>query len=207
MPVLLGTIRPAGALGDQSDTTYVSGSAFDGTLFVPSSPVALGTIVAAPDGIAHVDLYARVAWWPTGFGPVDPSINIRWRVGATGELFSDIYIVVSGVELFSEIPPVQVPPSPLRLATQPNGQPWTLAAVNDVRVRCSFYCDSQFSGEESNCAVSELRAEVWGNDPPPPSSPQLVDRVTLGCPGTDVATLGCGRVDRVTLECRRKEEV
>ena len=168
MAVLLATLRPSGVLGDESDSTFVTDTKGDGTLVLPAIAVSLAPLVAAPDGIAFLAFYARVSWWPSGLGPLDPSITLRWGVGATGEVASDVYFVPAGIEQFAEIPTPQVPPAPVGIGTQPNGLEWSLAAVNDLRVGCGFYCDSQGSEELSHCAVAEIWVQVWGNDPPTP---------------------------------------
>lgn len=167
MAVLLGILRGAGIFGDQSDATYQQSSAFDGTVFVPVSPTMLGDLAEAPYGIERVEFYGRVSWWPSGGGPLLPSIALRWRVGAF-ETVSDALSVLEGVLQFSQIPADE---GGVTALLQPNGQPWTLAAVNDLRMRASFYCDSHSSGEETFIAVAEFWAKVWGPDPPPPPPP------------------------------------
>lgn len=203
MAVLLGTLRGAGVFGDQSDATCQQSSEFDGTVFVPLSPTLLGDLVEAPYGIEYVEFYGRVAWWTSGSGPLFPTIALRWRVGAF-ETFSDPQSVLEGVLQFAQIPADE---GAVLAALQPNGQPWTLAAVNDLKMRVSFYCDSQFSGEETFVAVAELWAKVYGPDPPPPTSPQQVEDLTLRCAGDESLGLSCGRLEALTLRCPLDEEV
>lgn len=202
MAVLLGTIRGAGIYGDQNDATNWQGGAFSGTVYSPLT--VLADLAEAPDGIQRVDFYARAAVSMSGFGPADPTINLRWRIGtSTPEAFSDPLSVFTGAG-YQQIP---TDAGAVSAILQPNGQPWTLAAVNDLRMRVSFRCDDLGSGEETFVEVSELWAEVWGNDPPPPVSPQQSETITLSCATDRALSLSCTAGGQLTLRCPVDEEV
>lgn len=218
MAVFLGRIRPAGVLGDQNDGTSLEGSRVSGSFQVPVTPIALGDVAAAPDGIAYVRFFMRVGWYPSGFGPLNPQAWMQWRVGAGEYASTDPDLPPEGVGVLQEF-------SSTNQLTQPGGAAWTLAAVNDLQMRTAWFADDGFSGETTNGVVAELFADVYGNDPPPPTSAQQVERLTLaggdeavtlagdpdftftlGC-GEPVASLACSRVELLTLRCDPDEEV
>jgi hypothetical protein len=202
MAVLLATLRPVGDLGDQSDATLVQRVAFNATtLQVPQTILAIGDLAAAPDGIEFLRFFARVGFFPSGFGPLDPFAWVRWRLGAAGTLAnSDPTNIPGGVGVYSEVS------ASIDVPLDPDGNPWSLATVNNIRMAGAFgVIDDQGSGESTTCQVTELWAEVWAPDPPPPTSPHETEQITLAVDGDESATLAGEGDFALTLECGSSE--
>lgn len=204
MAVLIGTLRPAGVTGDGLDSSYVERLGFvNGIVRVPATALALGDLGAAPDGIEFVRFYMRSCSFPTGFGPQDPQVWVQWRVGTGTFIDSDVAFPPGGVGIFTTIEGVVT--GVLDIATNPSGGPWTLADVNALQMRGTFFLNDGGSGESTTCQVAEFWAEVWAPDPAPPSSAQETERITLVADGDESATLAGDGDFVLTLSCGSNE--
>lgn len=207
MAVLLETIRGVGDLGDQNDATLIQRVAFNATtLQVPANPiVALSDMTVVPASIEFLRFFARVGFFFSGFGPLDPQAWIRWRLGTTGTIANaDALTVGGGVGIYTQIdgPVVGV----ADVATDPDGNPWTVASVNNLRMAGVFgVVDDQGSGESTTCQVTEFWAEVWVPDPPPPTSPHETEQITLAADGDESTTLASDADFNLTLACGSSE--
>lgn len=204
MAVLIATLRPAGDTGDGNDASYVERLGFvNGFVRVPATALALGDLAAAPDGIEFVRFYMRSCSFPVGFGPQDPQVWVQWRVGTGTFIDGDAALPPSGVGVFTTIEGwfggVQ------DIATNPSGGPWTLADVNALQMRGTFFLNDGGSGESTTCQVADFWAEVYAPDPPPPTSPHETERITLASDGDESATLAGEGDFALTLECGSNE--
>jgi len=169
--VLLQTLRPPGDLGDQIDATYAERAGLsDGTLRCPIIAVLLEDFTAPYIAIEFLRFFARVSWYFLGPGPADPQAWIQWRVNAGTFISSDTVFPLGGVGVYSQIDGAIA--SDPNITTNPSGLPWSLADVNGLQMRGSFFIDSSGTGEITNVQVSEVWAEVWGT-PPPTATPKI----------------------------------
>lgn len=190
MATYLGTLRPAGDLGDHLDATYVEGSDFTGTVSVPSAPLALGDLGFVPESIDFLRFYARVTWATGGGGPDNAQVWLQWREGAGAYVSTDPEFPPTGI--WTTVP-TENPPTPIDYPTRPGGGPWTVAAVNDLQMRCQFFVSDNGSGVETTCYVADLWAEVWGT----PASD--VAEGTVAASGTAAVAVGDGEAGDVAL--------
>lgn len=158
MAQYIATMRPVGVLGDGLDSSYEEGTSVSGLAHAPAADVALEPLAVVPASIAFLRLYARVAWYWGGLGPLAPQAWLQWRTGGgaygdgapelppgTGEL---PYVV-------SEIGGDDIDSTPTLAA-------WSVAAVNALGVRGVLFADDQGTGDATFVRFMEVWVEVWG---------------------------------------------
>lgn len=161
---LIETLRGVGDLGDQNDLTLIQRAATSAAaLQVPANPIiALAAMSVVPVSISYLRFFARVGFFFSGVGPLDPQAWIRWRLGLAGTLANgDGVTIGGGVGVYTDIGGLVL--GVTDIATDPDGNPWTVANVDTLRMAGVFgVVDDQGSGETTTCEVTELWAEVWG---------------------------------------------
>lgn len=160
---LLETLRPTGDLGDQSDATLVSRTATSAaTLQVPQTILSLADLTVVPVSISYLRFFARAGYFFSALGPIDPLVWVRWRLGAAGTIVNgDGATIGGGVGVYAQVDGLVL--GVQNIETDPDGNPWTVANVNNLRMAGVFgVVDDNGSGETTTCQTTELWAEVWG---------------------------------------------
>lgn len=200
MATLLGTLRPAGVLGDANDVTFESFFGFNGSLTF--SRVALEDFTAG-GSVEFVVFKMRGQWSVEEQGPGNPEWYIEWYEGPTGAGLSAGPFVIPGG-----------PFSPFTFAsenqtTDRQGQPWSVPVLNSLEMR-GYANVNDGGGSQIQTQVDDIDvwAEVWGEPapPPPPVFDREVETITLGCEGA-AETLACDGTLAITLLCDADEEV
>jgi hypothetical protein len=156
---LITTLRPTGILGDQSEATTKSDSAPAPTsLIVP--PVAtdgfLQTFAGSFVSIAYLIFRARVSVEFADAGPIDPPATLVWALISNGDTDQ-----APDDTAFPTFPVFQTLTSQ-QATTDPDGNPWDAANINDLRMYVGFAVDDGGSHNLTTCYVADLWAEVWG---------------------------------------------
>lgn len=197
MAVLLATLRPAGALGDQSDATWemqTDGGA-EGPVVLPFSwvPLAGWDVNGAPE---FLRFFARAKWLAESQDVETPNAGPQWRLGSGGVT----PFAIDGFSVGADIVDVL---NSLDVTTGPGGVAWSAANINTLQMRLLAETDSLGSQVATDVYAFDYWVEVWGTA----NVVREIDEVTLACEGDQAETLACDGDEQVTLACDVDEEV